>query len=148
MSSDSDIDSSSSSSESFSSIQADFERLSEMLHNFASGVDTIETNLIKMQKPIENLELNQLMDVNYLENSSFRNQTFLLKESGFSGFAKDKRYRFKDICAVLRNYLFTNNLVQADGSVILNDHLKKIFDLNEESVEYLDLIARLKHVLV
>jgi len=145
-SSDSDIDSSS--SESFSSIQADFERLSEMLHNFASGVDTIETNLIKMQKPIENLELNQLMDVKYLENSSFRNQTFLLKESGFSGFAKDKRYRFKDICAVLRNYLFTNNLIQADGSVMLNDHLKKIFDLNDMRVEYLDLIARLKHVLV
>ena len=136
------------SSESFSSIQADFERLSEMLHNFASGVDTIESNLIKMQKPIENLELNQLMDVKYLENSSFRNQTFLLKDSGFTGFAKNKRYRFQDICAVLRNYLFMNNLIQVDGSVKLNDHLKKIFDLNEENVEYLDLIARLKNVVV
>ena len=141
-------------SDSFSSIQADFERLSEILQNFASDIDVLGSNLVKMQKPIENIELNQLMDVSFLENSAFRKQTFLVRDSGLSGlsgFEPNKRYPFNEICSVLRNYLFKNNLVRVDGTIVLNEYLKNLFKLentNEGNINYLDIIVRLKNVLV
>lgn len=136
-------------SESFSSFQADFERLSEMLQNFASDVDTLETNLIKIQKPIENIEISKLANCDYLENSSFRKQSFLIKAPGIVGFSPEKRYPFKDICTGLRNYLFQNNLVKANGTIILNEPLKALFKLNDSpDFTYLDLISHLKNVVV
>jgi hypothetical protein len=138
-------------SDSFSSIQADFERLTEILQQFASDIDVLGSNLNKIQKPIENLELTQLAEPAFLETSPFRKQTFLVKASGcslFTGIDKNKRYHFHEICGVLRSHLIRNNLVQSDGFIKLNEQLKKVFHIEEDSVQYLDIISHLRHVLV
>ena len=137
-------------SDSFSSLQADFERLTETLSMFASEIDCLGENLVKIQKPIEHLEIDQLANPTFLEKSPFRLQGFLMKPPGFPGIELNRRYPFHEICELLRNYIFRMNLVKDNGSIVLNDTLSKMFVIDDISIEYtyLDLIARLKHVLV
>ena len=135
------------SEDSFSSFQEDFDRLTGMLRLFASDIESLGSNLEKMQKPIENLEFEQLADPSYLEKSPFRSKAFLLKRE-FSGIDINKRHPFRQICEVLRKYLFAQNLVQADGTVLVNETIRKLFDIEEQSTTYLDLIGKLKLVLL
>jgi len=141
------MSSESESEDSFSSFQEDFDRLTGMLRLFASDIESLGSNLEKMQKPIENLEFEQLADPSYLEKSPFRSKAFLLKRE-LSGIDMNKRHPFHRICEVLHTYLFLNNLVQADGTIVVNDILRNLFDIEEPRTTYLDLIGKLKLVLL
>ena len=146
------MSSSDSESDSFSSIQADFERLTEALSHFHNNLENIGENLGKIQKPIENIEIEQLTNPEFLEKSPFRLQKFLLKNQDFStihGIDLTKRYSFANICSLLRNYIFSKNLVNSDGTIQINEPLQKLLKIQStESITYLDLIAGLIHILV
>lgn len=140
-------------SDSFSSIQADFERLTETLSHFQENLEAVGENLTKIQKPIENLEIEQLHNPAFLEQSPFRMQKFLLKSCNFSAICKvdmHRRYSFSEICTGLRNYLFDAKLVNQDGSIRVNEPLQTLLKLPSSSVNisYLDLLARLTVILV
>lgn len=128
-----------------SSFQADFDRLATMLQTFAEEIESLAGNLEHMQKPMENIEYTQLVDPRTLETSSFRGKTFQMKIS-LAGIDAKKRYPFHFICANLRNYLFRNDMVLADGTLRLDNTLKQLFSV-EEPVTYLDLLGRL-HTIV
>ena len=137
-------------SDSFSSLQADFERLSETLNIFASAIESLGDNLTKIQKPIENIEIEQLPDTVFLEKSPFRLQTFLVKSPCFPGIDPNIRYPFHKICSILRNYIFSMKLVDESGSIKPNEVLRKYFNIDSsvQEISYLDLLSKLKHVLV
>ena len=137
-------------SDSFSSLQADFERLTETLSMFASEIDSLGENLVKIQTPIEHLEIDQLILPTFLEKSPFRLQGFLMKPPGFPGIDLRRRYPFHEICTLLRNYVFAMNLVKENGSIEINAVLGNVFAIEDRTVEYtyLDLLTRLKYVLV
>jgi hypothetical protein len=136
-------------SDSYSSIQADLERFSDFLTQFTKDVDTLGENLGKIQKPIENIEMEQLANVPFLEQSPFRTQTFLLQIS-IPGIVAKRRYPFHEICSFLRNYVLQKQLVQEDGSIAVNEELRKIFSLEATltNLTYFDLMLRLKKILV
>ena len=67
---------SSSETDSVSSIQEDFDRLTNMMTLFAEELDTLGCNLEKMKEPLENIELAQMTDTTFLANSPFRYKTF------------------------------------------------------------------------
>jgi hypothetical protein len=137
---------SSESEDSFSSFQADFDRLTDLLKMFATDVDALGSNLEKMQKPLENIEIAQLSDTVYLEQSPFRSKTFLLK-SEFSGIDITQRHSFQKICSLLRTYLFQHNMVSADGKIVLIKPLQTLFDIQEPAT-YLDLIGKLQRIIL
>lgn len=137
-------------SDSYSSIQADLERFSDFLTQFTKDVDTLGENLGKIQKPIENIEMEQLAQVSFLEQSPFRTQSFLLQTSAIPGIVAKRRYPFHEICSFLRGYVLQKQLIQDDGSIALNDELRNIFVLEatHTKITYLDLLLRLKKILV
>ena len=141
---------SSSESDSYSSIQADLERFSDFLTQFTKDVDTLGENLGKIQKPIENIEIEQLTQVSFLEQSPFRAQSFLLQTPAIPGIVAKRRYPFHEICSFLRNYVLQKQLVQEDGSILVNEELRNIFALEATQVTltYFDLLLRLKTILV
>ena len=141
----------SSESDSFSSIQADFERLAETLSHFQNNLENVGENLGRIQKPIENLEIEQLHNPDFLSKSPFRTQTFLIKNPEFSTIHEinlNKRYFFYELCAMLRNYIFRMKLLNTDGTIRVNEPLKKLLKVKTEgSIMYLDLLAGLIHIL-
>jgi hypothetical protein len=132
--------------DSLSSFQADFDRLAGMLQLFSDEIDSLGTNLQRMQKPLEDIELSQLMDVRTLEASTFRRKTFQMKLA-LAGIDGAKRVPFHQICSYLRTYLFQHNMVLPDGTLQLDTTLKLLFSV-EEPVTFLDLIARLHRIVV
>jgi hypothetical protein len=49
----------------------------------------------------------------------------------------------------IRNYIFSKNLVNSDGTIRLNEPLQTLLKIQStESISYLDLIAGLIHILV
>ena len=137
-------------SDSYSSIQADLERFSDFLTQFTKDVDTLGENLGKIQKPIENIEIEQLAQVSFLEQSPFRAQSFLLQTSAIPGIVAKRRYPFHEICRFLRGYAIQKQLIQEDGSITVNEELRNIFalDVTQTKLTYLDLLLRLKKILV
>ena len=75
-----------------------------------AGIEAIEAKLTELHKPVQSIYADQLGDVMFLETSPFRNASFKVKPPGFPGVDLKKRYKFKDITAILRTYLDTNNL--------------------------------------
>ena len=136
---------SSSETDSVSSIQEDFDRLTNMMTLFAEELDALGCNLEKMKEPIENMELAQMVDTTFLENSPFRYKTFQTKFE-IHGLYGGKRVPFHKLCEFVRDHLFRNNMVKPDGTLLLDDTIKTWFKV-AEPVTYLDLLANLKQIV-
>lgn len=112
------------------------------------GIESMETKLVQLQVPIQNMYADQLGDVPFLETSPFRNASFRIKSPGFPGIDMTKRYKFKEITAVLRSYLEKQKAIDASGVITLPAPLKKLFGIKTPTTTFMELIANLRNVLV
>ena len=142
-----ETDSSGSDVDSFSSLQGDLERMSEMVKLMTTNIHELESAMVQMHRPIEGLHLNQLGEVPFLASSPFRHQRFAVKPPGFPGIDLETRYPFHVICAHLRTYLISSNAVSDDGTIKLTKPLQKLFGVKDETTTFLDLIINLRKVL-
>jgi hypothetical protein len=122
--------------------------LSDTIESLLTNVETFEKELIAMERPIENIALAQLGDIPYLITSPFREATFSFRSPGLPGIELSRQYSFRDICELLRSYLFRMNLIDADETIHMNDVLKNVFQTQEATTTYLNLIAKLRTVLI
>jgi hypothetical protein len=139
------------SEESIESFRGDLTQLRRIVSSINSTIETLETQLISIQRPIEALHMEQLGDVPFLETSPFRHTMFKFKtDVGIPGFDSGKRYMFADIMKHVRTYLFETGAVQSDGSIKLTSETRKLFGIkekNERIVSYIDIMHYMRQIL-
>lgn len=132
--------------DSFSSVQADLERMSAIINELNTGVQDLEAHMTTLHRPMEALHLDQLGDVPFLASSPFRHQTFAVQPPGIPGIDLERRYTFHTICAALRNYCITLGANSATHEIELPELLQNLFGLTKGS--YLDMLVNLRRVIV
>jgi hypothetical protein len=158
MSSCDEIDNDSSSNDSGSSsgeddggileVETELERLSTLVGMILTQLEATEAQLAALQPHIEDLHVNQLGDLPFLETSPFRHETFRVQPPGFPGVELDQRYPFKDICTALRKYVIRGGSVAENGTITLDAPLKKLFKTRANKTTFLELMGMLRRVLV
>ena len=142
--SDSDTDS-------FSTIQGNLEHLSAVIKELCDETERMEGELLELQRPIENLTIEQFGDAPFMAGSAFRAERFSLRPPGIPGADLGRRYTFAEICQVLRTYLLESgacSVAAGTGIIHLNDHLKRLFEVQESEMSYVQLLGRLRKVLI
>jgi hypothetical protein len=129
-------------------LEAELERLSTLVGMILTQLEATETQLATLQPHIEDLHVNQLGDLPFLETSPFRHETFRVQPPGFPGVELDQRYPFKDICGALRKYVIRGGSVADDGTITLDAPLKKLFKTRTNKTTFLELMGMLRRVLV
>jgi len=132
----------------FSELETTLSGLRSLLGDMMNGIEAMETKLQTMERPIQTMYADQLGDVPFLETSPFRNASFRVKEPGFPGVDLTKRYKFKDITAVLRKYLEKKGAIDAAGIITPPPQIKKLFGIKTKTTTFMELIAKLRNILV
>ena len=132
----------------YNELETTLEGLRSMLGDMLEGIEAMEAKLVTLQRPIQNMYADQLGDVPFLESSPFRNASFLVKAPGFPGVDLTKRYKFKDITVMLRNYLEKKNAIDVNGIITPPPQIKKLFGIKAKTTTFMELIANLRNVLV
>lgn len=136
------------SSDSFGSLQKHLGKMANIIESICGETAELEARLETLQRPIENLAIEQFGDAPFHASSPFRKNTFVVKPPGFPGIDLTKRYSFESILATLRAYIDKIDAVDADGNITLNKQLQKLFGTQKTSVSYIELIGCLRNVLV
>ena len=144
----SDYSDNSDSAESFSSIQNNIKSLSNLVKEFTGHLDIAEKKIAELHPHVETAYISQLDTVPFLESSPFRDQTFMLKPNTLPGMDATKRYKFSAICEHMRNYFFENKMVADDGTITLPSKLQKLFGLDTNKTSFIELLGKLRSVLV
>ena len=129
-------------------IQHSLENLSKVIGVMLPEIDALESELKKLERPLEQIVLEQFGDIPYLASSPFRKERFLFQPPGFPGINLTIRYEFREICDLLRTYLLKNSLMNSDEEITVSPLLKSIFKINTSKTTYLELIGHLRNVLV
>ncbi len=134
--------------DSFGTVEEEIAELNHMISELYCAAEDLEDQLIKIRKPLELSQLDQLGQVPFLKSSPFRSAMFKVKAPGFAGIDLEKRYLFQEICAMLRSHLLATGAVQPDGTIRLSDQLKTLFEVETDTIGYIVLMSRLRRVLV
>ena len=136
------------SEESIESFSGDLSQLRRIVATINSTIETLETQLISIQRPIESLHMEQLGDVPFLESSPFRHTMLKFKSDVcIPGLDTAKRYSFADIMKNVRTYLFESGAVQEDGSIKLTKEMQKMLGIKEKTVSYVDIMNHMRQIV-
>lgn len=138
--------------ESVSSIESfsgDLSQLRSVVASINKTIETLETQLISIQRPIEALHVDQLGDVPFLHSSPFRHTMLKFKaDVGIPGIDVHKRHSFADIMSAVRSYLFTSGAVQEDGTLQLSKEMRKTLGgIKQSSLSYIELMQHLRTIV-
>jgi len=122
--------------------------LTDTLEILLASIEDLDEELVSLERPLENIMLQQLGDVPYLKTSPFRTATFAFRPPGLPGINLKRRYKFEEICELLRKYLFQTKLIDANETIQMNQILKTLFGVKEDSISYISLIGKLRNVLI
>jgi len=129
-------------------LECDLEEMTETIESLTKHFNHIDDHMKTIEKPIIELALEQFRDPNFLESSTFRNETFAVKPPGLPNIDLTKRYPYKDIVKAVRNYIFAEKLVTPEGAICVNRPLSLLFEIPEGETTFLRLLVRLRKVLV
>lgn len=144
----SDSESVCTSEESIESFSGDLTQLRKIVASINSTIETLETQLISIQRPIEALHMEQLGDTPFLESSPFRHTMLKFKSDvRIPGIDTSKRYSFADIMKYVRTYVFESGAVQPDGSIKLTKDMRKMLGIKEETISYIDIMNHMRQIV-
>jgi TolA-binding protein len=130
---------------SIESFSGDLTQLRHVVASINSTIETLETQLISMQRPIEQLHLDQLGDIPFLQSSPFRHTMLKFKSDvRIPGIDTKQRYSFADIMKHVRTYLFESGAIQADGSIKLSKEMRKQFGIKESELSYIEIMQHMR----
>ena len=136
---------------SFSDIESQLQQMTTLVGTLNGEIEMLEARMMAMQRPIESLHIDQLGDIPFIVTSPFRYHTFAIQAPGIPGIPGvdiNKRHAFHEICTVMRAHIFHVNAVQADGTIVMDASLQKLFHTKEKRVTYPHLMRLLRKVLV
>lgn len=128
-------------------LQEHLESMRELMHAMLEETEELEARLLTLQRPIEDLALEQLGDVPFLQASPFRHQTFLLKVDGIPGFTAGQRYPYHELVSVLRAHLIETGAMDAEGVATLAKPLQRLLGVEEERLSFLQILGHLRKIL-
>lgn len=132
-------------------IESAFSGTCEMIEQMLKEVSTLESRLKTMHRPLQNLHLDQLGDLEFLKGSSFRQTEFKFSSAAAAtlvGLDASKRHAFQDIVKQLRHTIILKNLVREDGVIVLTKPMQKMFETKEKELTFPGLLGCLRAVLV
>jgi hypothetical protein len=130
------------------SFSGELTQLRKIVASINSTIETLETQLISIQRPIEALHMEQLGDIPFLESSPFRHNMLKFKSDiNIPGLDVSKRYSFADIMKHVRTYLFDSSAVQADGQIKLTKDMRKLLGIREHEVSYVDIMNHMRQIV-
>lgn len=130
------------------SFSGELTQLRKMVASINSTIETLETQLISIQRPIEALHMEQLGDIPFLESSPFRHNMLKFKSDiKIPGLDAAKRYSFADIMKHVRAHLFESGAVQADGQIKLAKDMRKLLGIKEHEVSYVDIMNHMRQIV-
>jgi hypothetical protein len=103
-------------------------------------LETAETALHALQRPIELIALDQLGEVPFLLTSPFRQQSFSLKR------IPSERIPFHAICANLRAHCIP--LTDQNGTIRVSPFLREQLHVSTDTVQFPQLLGALTHGVV
>ena len=104
-------------------------------------LENTETALHKLQRPMEQLSLQQLGDVPFLQTSPFRFQEFMLKKR------PGKRIPFHVLCGELRSHSLSHSLSES-RDIPMTPFLKEQLDISANTLTYPQLLGTLVNGIV
>ena len=124
-------------------------QLRKIMASINSTIETLETQLISIQRPIEALHMEQLGDIPFLETSPFRHTMLKFKSDvRIPGLDASRRHSFADIMKHVRAHLFNSGAVQTDGYIKLNKDLRKILaGIRGTNVSYIDIMNHMRQIV-
>ncbi len=136
------------SEESIESFSGDLTQLRKIVASINATIETLETQLISIQRPIEALHMEQLGDIPFLESSPFRHTMLKFKSDiTIPGLDSSKRHSFAEIMKHVRTHLFESGAVQPDGSIQLSKDMRKLLGIKEKNVSYIDIMNHMRQIV-
>lgn len=136
------------SEESIESFSGDLTQLRKIVASINATIETLETQLISIQRPIEALHMEQLGDIPFLESSPFRHTMLKFKSDiKIPGLDASKRHSFAEIMKHVRAHLFESGAVQPDGSIQLTKDMRKMLGIKEKTVSYIDIMNHMRQIV-
>ena len=122
-----------------------YDALLSQIEHLATLIETTETALHKLQRPILSLSTQQLGDLTFLESSPFRKQAFLVRMD-----PTGERRPFHEICAQLREHLFHSKAVGSDGTITITPLLRSQlqFKPRQRTTTYSELFGSLVYGVI
>lgn len=134
--------------ESFTSLNEELHAMGHLIADMYAEAEELEEIMRTLHRPMEALELAQLGTIPFLQTSPFRTAKFAIKPPGIPGVDASRRYTFAEICAMLRNYVFSAGAVDEDGYVTLNEPMRELFETQAARISYIELMGMLRAVLI
>lgn len=151
---ESDIDTDCSSSGEEDTSFADlYEETCNSVEALLKAIGEVEDKLRTLQRPLGDLYLSQLGDMQFSETSPFRFQKFKFSNPAVAQalkFEADTRYTFADICASIRTTLaaYATSIDTSTGAFDLPNHLKGLLGIQEREITFPLICLKLRRVLV
>lgn len=136
------------SEESIESFSGDLTQLRKIVASINATIETLETQLISIQRPIEALHMEQLGDIPFLESSPFRHTMLKFKSDiKIPGLDASKRHSFAEIMKHVRAHLFEFGAVQPDGSIQLSKDMRNLLGIKDKNVSYIDIMNHMRQIV-
>jgi len=122
-----------------------------LMESMLRDLTNLEARLEALHRPLRDLHVEQLGNIDFLASSPFRNATFQFKNAAVAaaaGLKDDKRYPYHVICKTLRAALIQSGQVTKDGTLTLNTATKQLFGVKEDNISYPVLLGHLRNVLI
>lgn len=133
----------------------------ELEHNFLvttaaieemlASLDQLELRMDQIHRPLQDLYVDQLGNLDYLATSPFRTHTFQFANPAvatLAGLDPEKRHTYGHICEKLRDALFATGSINPEGRIQLPPHLKKLFHIKQKEVSFFTLLGALRAILI
>jgi len=122
-----------------------------LMESMLNDLTNLEARLEALHRPLRDLHVEQLGNLDFLASSPFRHAAFQFKDAqtaAAAGLCGAKRYPYHIICKTLRTALITSGQVDKDGTLRLNAATKQLFGVEDDTISYPVLLGHLRNVLI
>jgi hypothetical protein len=137
--------------EGFEEVEQTLEDTCILIETMLNEVTVLEQKLFNLQRPIQNLHIEQLGDLEFLASSPFRQTEFRFAKpevAALAGLDIKKRHTFHKISECLRDAIIAQKCVDEQGIITLSKPLQKMFETKDTSMTFPALLGHLRSVLV
>jgi len=125
------------------------ENMESTMAEMVATSDRIHRRLHELEAPIAEVELRSFGVLKNLRDSPFRDATFKFAPHIRLPFLDTtKRFKFAEICAMMRKHLIAAGAVDTDGVIHLDATMKSLLETQETKITFPQLAALLRHVLI
>jgi hypothetical protein len=134
--------------ESYDSFAEALEELREKLESFDTVVEELHDGCKKIENPVTGIAVNSFVQPKFLESAPFRTEKFHSTKETQELFECPEIVSFTELCAVIRNYIFKNKLVQPNCKInlTLEPAAKKLQNLLQSEYQEITFLGILQHI--